>query len=556
MPRSIDIKDDPSAYGSKGQSWNSNFVDYMVEIVMHPVYAGMPDAVKDDGLIQWEAPSNRPPGQYQHTHDLRYDWWREKARSIDVDTEANHWISTVAKRIHPTGQKPCKSCGRVMRIARVYPNARLRNRLAKAFGEGFDFDPLEPITDLVRRVSDQLGRVNLSRFHQVFSTRNVTPPDDLDDVDGWVSWLEDEYIPNNPSLLSPGAMSNAPDRFDGFHSFNLCCRVNADPGRHAVNMRFYATDRRVFEYWSDGDWIVADRMMGLIRSTMVDEPCADEGEGPPTADHIGPLSLGFAHRPHFRLLSNSANSSKNNRMTLEDVRNLIAAEDAGDQVASWYARPLWDLRKGDVTTDELALRLSKVLRDNQRYAMQLLLKVYRAGHMVFLAALLGLDRADFNVEFTNLRVEQFVPVFDGITHLPRGTKYAGEQKARRLRIGFEALRTYGEKENRHASTNSVVETPPVMVHLDSALEGLMHGQGVLGNLNLALEKALGESDGEVSAQRLREISGDIPNLQDVPHFLDAQQQLSDAMSEVAKVLSEMWEDDRYVRTLFEEIDNE
>ena len=517
----------------------------MVEVATHPVYAGMPDAVKDDGKIQWEAPSNRGGGQYQYTHHRRREWWRQKARSIGVDPEADQWISTVAKRIHPTGKKPCKRCGRVMRVAYVYPNGHLRDRLAKAFGKEFDFDPLEPITDVVQRAVDQFGESALSKFSELLRTRDFTPPADLDDIDGWVSWLESEYIPNRPSLLSPGAMSNAPDRFDGFHSFNLCCRGKADTGRHAGNMRSYTTDRRVFEYWSDGDWIAADRMMGLISARMRNEPCADAGDGPPTADHIGPLSLGFAHRPHFRLLSRSANSSKNNRMTLEDVGDLLAAEATGAQVASWYAKPLWDLRKGDIAVDELALRLSKVLRDNQRAAMHMLLKVYRAGHLAFLAVLLGLDRANFNVRFKNLRVEQYVPVFDEFIRSQRRTKYAAEQKARRLRIGFEALRVYGEKENRHASTNSIVVTPPVVGHIDAALEVLERGRGSLENLDLALREALEESDVNAGEQRLREISGDIPGLQNVPHLLDAQQQLIQAMSEVAKVLSGMWETDRY-----------
>ena len=551
----MDIKNQPSAYGSKGQSWHPDFVAYMLEMVGHPVYAGMPDAVKDDGKIQWEAPSNRGPGRYQRTHHLRRDWWREKAQSIGVDPEADQWISTVAKRIHPTGQKPCKRCGRVLRIAYVYPNWRLRNRLTKAFGEEFDFDPLEPITDVVERVADQLGDSALSKFRELLRTRDLTPHANLDDVDGWVSWLEGEYIPNCPPLLSPGAMSNAPDRFDGFHSFNLCCRGNADTGRNAANMRSYTTDRRVFEYWSDGDWIAADRMMGLISAQMRNESCADGGDGPPTADHIGPLSLGFAHRPHFRLLSGSQNSSKNNRMTLEDLGDLRAAETAGEQVASWYARPLWDLRKGGIVTEELALRLSKVLRDNQRFAMHMLVRVYRAGHMAFLAALLGLDCANFKVKFENPVVEEFVPVFDRIVRSPRQTKYAAEQKARRLRIGFEALRAYGEKENRHASTNSVALTCSVMGHIDGALKVLERGRGSVEELDLALNKALAESDVKAGEQRLREISGDIPSLQNVPHFLNVQQQLTEAMSEVAKVLSEMWEDDRYVRTPFEEIDN-
>lgn len=557
MVQNSEIIDDPSAYGSKGETWHPVFVAYMVEMVTHPVYAGMPDAIKDDGKIQWEAPSNRKSGQYQYTHQRRRDWWRNKALSIGVDPETDQWISTVAKRIHPTGEKPCKRCGRVMRIAYAYPNGRLKARLLKAFGQGFEFDPLEPITDLVQRVADQYGVEELSKFRVLLQTRDIIPPSNLTDVDSWISWLEDEYIPAEPALLSPGAMSNAPDRFDGFHSFNLCCRKKADRGRHDANMRSYTTDRRVFEYWSDGDWIAADRMMGLISACMRDEPCADGGNGPPTADHIGPLSLGFCHRPYFRLLSRSANSAKNNRMTLQDVTDLIKEEASGAQVASWYAKALWDLRKTSVSSEELALRLSKVLRDNQRVAMHMLVEVYYAGHLTFLASLLGLDHANYNVEFKNLRVEGYVPVFDEIIHTPRGTKYAAEQKARRLRIGFEALRAYSEKENRHASIIPVVVTRQVRGQLKSALDTLLkHGHGTVGELDSALKEALAESDVKSGEQKLRELSSKIPQLHEVDAFREAKNDLVMAMSGVASILSELWEDDRYVRTTFEEIDNE
>jgi transcriptional regulator with XRE-family HTH domain len=56
------------------------------------IYEGMPDAVKDDGKIQWEAPSNRSGGRYQNTHHVRRDWWRNKAESIGIDVNAGQWI--------------------------------------------------------------------------------------------------------------------------------------------------------------------------------------------------------------------------------------------------------------------------------------------------------------------------------------------------------------------------------------------------------------------------------------------------------------------------------
>ncbi|HFL9475791.1 TPA: Alw26I/Eco31I/Esp3I family type II restriction endonuclease, partial [Escherichia coli] len=64
-------------------------------------------------------------------------------------------------------------------------------------------------------------------------------------------------------------MANPPDRFDGFHSFNRCCRSIADKGRTKENLKSYVTDRRVFEYWVDGDWVAADRLMGQVRTNNI-----------------------------------------------------------------------------------------------------------------------------------------------------------------------------------------------------------------------------------------------------------------------------------------------
>lgn len=554
MSKEVQIIDDPKEYGSKGQNWHANFVSYMVSIVTHPTFAGVPDAIKPDGKIQWEAPSNRNGGRFQHTHQLRRNWWGAKALEIGVDPSSDQWISTVAKRIHPTREKPCKRCGRIMRIDYAYPNGHLLKRLRQKFGADFESDPLESIVTLVERVDDQYGQGRLDDFRSLLTIKNLVPPEGLCDVDTWISWLEDDYIPQEPSLLSPGAMSNAPDRLDGFHSFNLCCRKKADSGRADANMRTYTTDRRVFEYWSDGNWIAADRMMGLISARFRNEATADGKDGPPSADHIGPLSLGFAHRPHFRLLSKSANSAKNNRMSMDDVTDLIDAEAKGAEVVSWFAKPLWDLRKSDSTTDELCLRLSKQLRDNQRAAIHVLFEIYKCGHLTFLASLLGLSHADYKVEFCGLHISNFVPVYDRIKYTPRKTKYASEQKARRLRIGFEALRVYGEKENRHSSIVPIVFTNKAEQYLHSALGYLKGSNNTFSEIDDALEAALSNVDGRLGEADLRAIVARIPQADDVKDFALARENLTETMAEVAKSISGMWTTDRYVRAQAEEND--
>jgi Alw26I/Eco31I/Esp3I family type II restriction endonuclease len=344
-------------------------------------------------------------------------------------------------------------------------------------------------------------------------------------------------------------MSNAPDRFDGFHSFNLCCRKTADTGRHETNLRLYSTDRRVFEYWSEGDWIAADRLMGLVDAKFRDHPCADGGVGPPSLDHIGPLSLGFMHRPAFRLLSRAANSAKNNRMTLWDVRHLIESERQGTLVISWYARNLWDARKADARDEERALRLSKLLRDNQRSAMQLLGSLLANEHFVFLASLLELDRADYNVEFDNLRINQdCVTVFDRVLHTTRNTKYAQEQKARRLRVAFDALRIYAAKDNRHMLR---ITDSQVNDHVRSALQAVEHLPKTTQDLQVELRRLL---VGQVapSDDALREIADRISRHRDASdQFAKSRRALGGAMKVIAQRLSSMWDSERYVRAPFD-----
>ncbi len=525
----------PEDYGSKGQAWNADFVKYMVEIATHPTYAGMPDAIKDDGKIQWEAPSNRQSGKYKDTHHKRREWWKKKAEAIGINPNSNQWISETAKKIHPTSQKPCKRCGRIMLINYVYPNGQFKRRLQSLFGENVAYDPLESISDVVQRLVDEYGDSAFKVFPKLLETGTITPPQIKNDIDSWKVWIEDEYIPREPSLLSPGAMSNAPDRFDGFHSFNLCCRKKADTGRHDSNMRTYTTDRRVFEYWSEGDWIAADRLMGLISAKFRNELAADGGTGPCSADHIGPLSLGFFHRPEFRLLSKAANSAKNNRMTLWDVNHL-------------NAKPLWDLRKDNVSDEETALRLSKLLRDNQRNAMNILGTILEDGHLAFLTTLLKLEHAERNIEFDNLRIQDYITIYDKIVMVPRNTKYVVEQKARRLRIAFEALRGYTKKENRHSF---IVTDTGVEANLKQAICVLQAANKRTHELNTELNLLLFPTDGKRTPEsQFRQFVDGIKKDND-PVFIEAHYFLVEAMKSVAKQLSDMWGNDRYTRAAFD-----
>lgn len=148
--------------------------------------------------------------------------------------------------------------------------------------------------------------------------------------------------------------------------------------------------------------------MGLFRSDAEVQqiPCMnDDGQTyhplPCAADHIGPISLGFSHRPVFQPLCTPCNSAKNNRMYYSDVQKLIAAEQDEEDIASWYCAPVWNRLKNLVETPDDAVKLSRVLRDNRHNAMMLLERLMLDGHLVFLTTFLNLLYANYEYDISD-----------------------------------------------------------------------------------------------------------------------------------------------------------
>lgn len=436
-----------------------------------------------------------------------------------------------------------------MEIRYAYPSQGLLNRIRKLpyIPEDYELIQTEPVLDLTSRLHSSFGDQLFEDLPRLLRTGKITPPKLSPILESWLEWIDHQYIPVEPSMLSPGAMSNAPDRFDGFHSFNLCCRGHADKGRHRTNLSSYTTDRRVFEHWNEGDWVAADRLMGQIRSQFMTSPCRNNHPGPCAADHIGPLSLGFAHRPEFQLLCRVCNSAKNNRMTFRDVEHLRQAERHGSKVISWYGERLWDNLKDRVDSDETALRLSKILRDNRHNAMLLLNMIAEAGRFTFLLPFLELDRANYNVAFANLRIEDSQTKYDEIIVTPRTTKYAVEQKARRCRIAFQSLQGYANKPSRNALVVSNVQ-------IKEEIEFILRTLASIPPELQAWDKSLGEildpgfnldMDGA-----LRQIIEQVPPEQP-PSYCIAREAMQRIMGSLADVFSSMWENDRYVRIQYD-----
>lgn len=429
-------------YGGRGRKWHHDFLVYAYALVNHPAYEGIPGGKPDDGKIRWNAPSHRPPGnEWSDLHERRKDWLRRKAEKLGIPIEG-HWPSKVAKTLHPWNKKPCQTCGQVMSLRYEYPNkTRLRQiNEIEDIVIPFERRDIESILEIIPNVHEQAGQQGLEELAEIFGI-----PERVErTTKAMQTYFDEEFIDDEPWDLSPGAMSNPPDRLDGFHTYNKCCRRTEDTGRHGDNLRSYGVDRRAFEQWCEGDWAAAD----FVMSQKVTGPCEQCGnEEELTADHIGPISLGFTHRPKFHALCRSCNSAKNNRMSFEDVQVLCRDEDLGAKVVSWHAQAIWDAYKNEVHDDEGALRLSKMMRVNQHHYLDILGEISEAGYNEFLKRFLHPEYADHAHELEGFDGTDYT--FDNLTKKPRHDTYSDKKKQRQQRITFEALDGYNEKEGRN-----------------------------------------------------------------------------------------------------------
>lgn len=316
-----------------------------------------------------------------------------------------------------------------MSLEYVYPTKATFKKINTVFSTEFQEEDLLNIYEII----DELG---LDDANDVEKFVSIFPHDiKVSSIDEIKKYIQEMYVEKFSRKLSPGAMSNCPDRLDGFHSYNKCCRAKEDTGRHAGNLIRYGEDRRAYENWCDGDWKAASWLMKVYNRHGV------------SADHIGPISLGFAHRPKFQPMSQAQNSSKGNRMSYSDFLILLEDERSGENVISWHSQPLWDRLKIHVKNNDATLEMCKYLRRNMHYILSVLSQLSERGHDAFLESLLVPEHAFYSVKF-----EEFNPKDGTYKNMikVKGDKYQYHRNADRYkRIAFESLKRYADKKNRH-----------------------------------------------------------------------------------------------------------
>lgn len=411
--------------------WHPRFLKYMDFIATHPNYKGLPIERKADGTYRWVVASESAVRQG------RIDWCLAKARELGIENRPGVYAD-VMLAIHPTKWKVCQTCGREMSLYYHYPNATFVKSLNRRFGTEFtDCDHISDIwDDLIRR---GVRHRDIAAFLIEKGSLSLSPEDEKEDI---LNALEYACRKKNKKCLGPGAMSNFPDRYDGFHTYNRCCRASQDKGRSRENLKSYTKDRRAYEYWSDGNIHAANQFMG---SSFFDGR---------SADHIGPISLGFVHDPRYlQPMDSSDNSSKRDRLQLIDIEKIIETERrTGVYPMSWYASLLWEhIRANYAANPE---KIGGVYRDalkqnmaNFMYILWYILEHCPENGEAFLTeAFLKPNLRYFDYSYT------FSDLGEILSQTPRHfTERSQNEAARYQRIAIEAVYDYNDKDNRNLS---------------------------------------------------------------------------------------------------------
>lgn len=308
--------------------------DYVTYITNHENYNFIPEEHKRN----WVSVS-------KNGENARKQFWDKKQAELiqlgKISRESS--LVNVARFIHPTKKHVCKKCNKECSIYYEYPTANTWKWLEKTF-------KIEKNDLTIFQIYNQI--INPNKHELFFLYFGV-----------YVNQLEtlcknDQYSGNK---LSPGVMGNPPDRLDGFHCYNSCCRSKHDKGRSDENMKSYTRDRRAYEYFSDGNCLLANCLMGKL-NTVITTCFMCNKNAEMTADHIGPISLGFIHDPlNFQACCGPCNSKKNNRMTQTDLNKLKLIEEGKVNLTSWWAKNAWEKCKNDDVN-----KVIKILNQNTK----------------------------------------------------------------------------------------------------------------------------------------------------------------------------------------------
>lgn len=413
------------------KNYHPKFVKYQEEIVKNPAYKGLKITRKDNGELNWVAGKQSAIGRE------RLDWADKKIKEFHIEGDGPY--AKLMFQIHPTKIKVCQICGSEMSLYYIYLNTTLVNKINKQFNLQLDTNTsLYDAYDLmVQKKGEKAVKLFLINEFELDSKYIASEGELLIDACEQTCRVE-----KKSKKLGPGAMSNFPDRFDGFHSYNRCCRSVEDKGRHADNLKTYTKDRRAYEYWSDGNICSANGFMG---SSYFNEA---------SADHTGPISLGFVHdSAYLKKMPQGDNSSKRDKLLFDDVLKVIKIEEeTGIRAISWFSNEIWSFLKKQVSEKKITGDGTKL--ENVR----LMFKQSMSDYMFILKTIKsssnGVDYLTTTYISPKMKDFQFDYEWDAagriVSKTPRTINDANRKEFDRMkRICLDSLDDYESKSNRN-----------------------------------------------------------------------------------------------------------
>lgn len=412
--------------------WHPNFIEYMQLIAGHPNYSGLPIKVDSNGGLKWIATAKSEVGL------KRKEWAEGKAEAMGIPIGPGVYAK-VMYAVHPSKIKICQICGQGMSISYIYPNASFAKSIIKEFRiEIGIYDSIYEVWDtIVNHGYTALDFINLINIK--FDTK-FTLEDGKEKI---LKECESLCRLGGRAHFGPGAMSNFPDRFDGFHTYNRCHRSLEDRGRSKENLKSYTRDRRAYEYWSDGNIQAANQFMGSQYFKGV------------SADHVGPISLGFVHDSHYlRPMTGSDNSAKRDRLSEETIDEVVEIyKKTHVYPMSWYSAIIWDYIVDNYKTNpkKVAGDYRDLLKQNMTnfmYILKIILDTGAKGEE-FLVKTLLLPKNEYFLHkyaFNDMGVIMS-------KEARNITQRASGEFDRFTRVAFKSVYEYSEKLNRNTSAD-------------------------------------------------------------------------------------------------------
>lgn len=416
------------------KQWHLNFFEYMEFIVEHENYRGLPIKKNKNGNYSWITTSKTEIGK------KRIEWAINKAKELGIPLDSEGLFAKVMFAIHPTKKKICQVCGREMSLYYIYPSKNLIRDIYKNFKYNFPqvMTLYEIVNDLlIKGVSE----IELKNFllKKIKNSSNICLTSTFEKI---ICQLEIESRLEGKKVLSPGAMSNFPDRFDGFHTYNLCCRKKEDKGRSDENMSTYSKDRRAYQYLNDGNLRAADKFMTSYFFEKM------------SADHVGPISLGFVHDPRYlRPLSISENSAKRDRISKKDIETIISIHKKTKVCPmSWYSCIIWQFIVDNYQNPNFTMEnFTDILKQNIVDFMYILKTIKDIGKLGEDFIYKTLIEHKTNYYLYNYEFNEFGEITK--TTKRNLTEAAKGEIERFIRISFESIDNFDKKENRHKKPN-------------------------------------------------------------------------------------------------------